>query len=1074
MITSKTILQETEARFYERGRLIQETDGVLELSAEPGADKYKIHIQAVVRGSNRQNYKVEIDIDEYGEMVDEAFCPCEAFASYYGLCKHCVAALLGYIAFRDNPAWQKNGKTRGMSLRRTDHDLKNVMAYYSMRDKAGYLLGRQRGQIELEPKASFAIRASKVEFRIGAQYKYVLKNLIEFAESMAFGALVEYGKKLKFLHYMEAFTDESKPLAEFIVREMERSAGGYYYSRNVREVILDCDNIDAFMNALGSRVFSAEVERYQAKEWRLEDGGAPFRAVLKKEGDGYLLHVDKLVFLEGNNYYYFFQSSGTISRVEIGAVWDIRDVLDMVNGGERDYFIALEDMPLFTRDMLPLLEKHGPVSSTGLALEQYLPPEADFAFYLDAPGKEEIVCKILAVYGEDRYNILEPMSLLEKRDHRKEFCVLGEVKGFFDRVAQEGSVLELGSDEEKLYRLLTEGIGRLQELGTVYLSDALKRIQIYRSPKVSMGVSVADGLLNLELLPEDLSLEELTEILARYDRKKKYYRLKDGGILHVDEGLELLADIRSDLNISDSMWKTGRVSVPQYRAWYLESSLREKDALAVDRSQDFKALIRNMKTVEESDFEIPGSMAAILREYQKTGYLWIRTLMQNGFCGILADDMGLGKTLQVITFLQAMWEEGSMGRVLIAAPASLVYNWLSELRKFAPSLPAAAAAGPLAERQSIIQELQEKEDFILVTSYDLLKRDGEAYQGITFRVHVIDEAQFIKNANTQAAAAVKNIRSTFRLALTGTPVENRLSELWSIFDFLMPGLLYSYHRFRKEMEIPIVSNGQEEVLRRLQRMIRPFVLRRMKKDVLRELPDKQEEKIYTRLEGEQRQLYEAHAQRLRLLLEKQTEEELASARIQILAELTKLRQLCCSPALLFEAYQGESAKLELCMQYIRNAVDSDHKVLLFSQFTSVLELVQDKLKEAGFSFYVLTGQTPKKRRMEMVEAFQRNEVPLFLISLKAGGTGLNLTAADIVIHFDPWWNVAVQNQATDRAHRIGQRNTVTVYKLIASDTIEDRIVTLQDKKQELADQLLSGDSTQTLRFSREELLELLS
>ena len=487
-------------------------------------------------------------------------------------------------------------------------------------------------------------------------------------------------------------------------------------------------------------------------------------------------------------------------------------------------------------------------------------------------------------------------------------------------------------------------------------------------------------------------------------------------------------------------------------------------------------MVRNMKTIEDSDYEVPEALNSIMRSYQKNGFLWLKTLRENGFGGILADDMGLGKTLQVISLLTAEQQEMQAGekelrRSLIVCPASLVYNWQKEITRFAPQLKTVIVAGSVPDRASIIRHSKEGE--ILITSYDLLKRDAEVYQKFVFAIQVIDEAQYIKNPSTQAAKGVKKITAAFKLALTGTPIENRLSELWSIFDYLMPGFLYGYQKFREQFELPIVRNGDEERLERLQKMIRPFILRRLKKEVLKDLPDKIEKNMAACMEQKQKELYHAHAQRLALMLQNQTEEEFADSRFQVLSELTRLRQLCCDPALVYENYEDGSAKLDLCIELIQSAVESGHKILLFSQFTSMIEILTARLQEESISCFVLQGSTKKERRAQMVEQFNRDDTSVFCISLKAGGTGLNLTGADIVIHYDPWWNVAVENQATDRAHRIGQKNVVTVYKLIAKGTIEEKIIKLQQMKEELAEEILSGDEIKTASFQREELLELL-
>ena len=429
--------------------------------------------------------------------------------------------------------------------------------------------------------------------------------------------------------------------------------------------------------------------------------------------------------------------------------------------------------------------------------------------------------------------------------------------------------------------------------------------------------------------------------------------------------------------------------------------------------------------------------------------------------------MGLGKTLQVISFLLTE----HTGCSLIVCPASLVYNWKHELERFAPSLKADMVTGNVQQRKEVLDRWKEVD--VLITSYDLLRRDITDYQELHFFCEVIDEAQYIKNHGTQAARAVKQVQTGFRLALTGTPIENRLSELWSIFDYLMPGYLYSYQRFRTELEQPIVQHKDEDAAKRLQRLIRPFVLRRLKKEVLQDLPDKLEENLYADMDGEQQELYDAHVRRMKLMLEEKSDEEIRTDKIEILAELTRLRQLCCDPALLYDNYKGGSAKTELVRGLIRNAVENGHKVLLFSQFTTMLERLYRILEEEKIASHMLTGATPKEKRIEMVESFAHDEVPVFCISLKAGGTGLNLTAADVVIHFDPWWNSAVQNQATDRAHRIGQKNVVNVYRILAKGTIEEKIVELQERKLQLSDRILGGESLQAQGLTREELLELL-
>lgn len=396
------------------------------------------------------------------------------------------------------------------------------------------------------------------------------------------------------------------------------------------------------------------------------------------------------------------------------------------------------------------------------------------------------------------------------------------------------------------------------------------------------------------------------------------------------------------------------------------------------------------------------------------------------------------------------------------------------MRKFTPDLRAAVITGTASSRAGQLREIREKQNQdILITSYDLLKRDIQEYSDFRFRFEIIDEAQYIKNHSTAASKSVKLIHADTRYALTGTPIENRLSELWSIFDYLMPGFLYDYSSFRDELEKPIMKQGEEAALERLRRMVAPFILRRCKKDVLTDLPEKIEETHFAGMDSRQRKLYDAQVVQMRNTIRSQDDSDFSRRKIEILAELMRLRQICCDPDLCFSNYRGGSCKTEMCMDLIRNLIDGGHKTLLFSQFTSMLEILQTKLDAAGIPYYLITGKTPKETRLKLVNQFNRDETPLFLISLKAGGTGLNLTGADSVIHYDPWWNTAAEDQATDRAHRIGQTNVVTVYKLVVKDTIEEKIIDLQNRKARLAEDILSGDAVSSSTLTREELLEIL-
>ncbi|MGN0907561.1 MAG: SNF2-related protein, partial [Bullifex sp.] len=558
-----------------------------------------------------------------------------------------------------------------------------------------------------------------------------------------------------------------------------------------------------------------------------------------------------------------------------------------------------------------------------------------------------------------------------------------------------------------------------------------------------------------------------------YRLKKRYHRLKDGEFVDLNsKDVESLSEMTSSLGLSDDDIENGGKHYSPFMSPYIDEVFTSNDDFQCEKDSAFRTMMKDFTCFRESEDEVPSELNAELRPYQKDGFRWLKTLHDCGFGGILADEMGLGKTVQVIAFIACLKEKGKGGPSLVVCPSSLVYNWEAEVRKFAPSLNVMVVSGIPSVRRMLLFGYREAD--VIITSYDSLKRDTGLYEGRRFHLCFLDEAQYIKNHDTEAAKSVKKIESDVRFALTGTPIENRLSELWSIFDFLMSGYLRTYDAFRTEFEIPVMKEKNREASVRLQKLVSPFILRRLKSDVLKDLPEKLEEVSLCELTGEQRKLYDARVHLIRKDIENSSDEEFSKNRLMILSELTRLRQLCCDPSLCYENFMEPSAKLEATMELIERAIDEGHRMLLFSQFTSMLSRIAAELDRRHIMYFTITGATAKEERVRLVDAFNRGNTPVFLISLKAGGTGLNLTGADVVIHYDPWWNGAVQDQATDRAHRIGQTKVVTVYSMIAKDTIEEKIKELQESKKDLADEILSGEHVSLSSLSRAELLDLLS
>jgi SNF2 family DNA or RNA helicase len=629
-------------------------------------------------------------------------------------------------------------------------------------------------------------------------------------------------------------------------------------------------------------------------------------------------------------------------------------------------------------------------------------------------------------------------------------------------------------NEDDIYEFLTSTIHELAAECELYYSDDFKKISIKSTGKFQAGLRVSNelNLLEMDLKYEEVPSEELKELFKSFRLKKKYYRLKDGSFINFDEeNIHEVWDILKSLNISGKDLNNNSIELSKNTALYLDKVFQEKNLL-VEKNEEFNTLVNRILNPYVTEYVLPEGIQATLRNYQITGYKWLRTLAENNLGGILADDMGLGKTLQAIVYMASIKQQSSNSRFLIVCPSSLIYNWQDEIDNFAPALTSVVITGNPKERQDMIES--DKPYDILITSYPLMRRDSRYYEVIDFHTVFIDEAQFIKNADSLNAKSVKLLHAGHKFALTGTPIENSLSELWSIFDFIMPEYLLSHTKFVNQYEKPIMKE-QEGTLEDLNRRITPFILRRMKKDVLHELPEKVETKMLTDMVEEQKKVYLSYMENIKNELQSDINEiGLEKSKMKILAALTRLRQICCHPGTFIENYQGGSGKLELLMEIITDAISNEHRILIFSQFTSMLSIIEKELKKLNITGFYLEGSTKIQDRNEYVKRFNQGEGDVFLISLKAGGTGLNLVGADTVIHYDPWWNPAVEEQATDRAYRIGQLNSVHVIKLITKGTIEEKIYKLQLKKKNLSNSVIHSKEVFINTLSKEELEDIFS
>ena len=575
------------------------------------------------------------------------------------------------------------------------------------------------------------------------------------------------------------------------------------------------------------------------------------------------------------------------------------------------------------------------------------------------------------------------------------------------------------------------------------------------TPNITLDISQSrNGYMSMKLNIEGVDSNEYRELFSSYKNNNRLYRMKNGAYLDLkDNDLEQAFKLIDILNIYNDF---DNMKIPNNKAIYLEKLIEDEDLSFVNGSKYVSNVIKKFDKVKSKNYEIPKDLNATLRDYQVSGFEFFKTLSDYQFGGILADEMGLGKTIQTIAFLLSNKDKKS----IVITPTALIYNWKNELEKFAPTLKVGLLHAAKSEREKILDNIDNYD--VILTTYTTYKNDIDKYKNINFDYCIIDEAQNIKNPDAIITKAIKNVNAKVRFALTGTPIENNLMELWSIFDFIMPGYLYNKSKFKS-----IFVNNDKNIIE-LKNLIKPFILRRTKKEVITELPDKIEQKIIIDLEKEHKRAYKGYVNLITRKIKENNQDN-----ITVFSYLTKLRQLCLSPELMVKNYQGKNSKLDVLINIINDS--SDEKILVFSQFTKVLEVIGKRLNEENISYSYLDGKTSSKDSVKLVEEFNTNNNKAFLISLKAGGTGLNLTSANIVVHFDPWWNPAVEDQASDRAHRIGQKNVVNVIKLIAKGTAEERVINLQETKKELIEDVINGnlDNSSTLKnLSKDDIIDL--
>ena len=1068
-------------------------------------DNFELH--ARVFGTEQYDTYVEVKNGE----VEEISCDCPDYYNTYGVCKHSLATVLEFNenGFQDIINPNKIQKQNNIASRNS----KKVNKYNSFHQIVKTLYNEEldeidsdidvelknKGTIKIEPQIIYDkfTREMKIEFKIGNKRMYKIKNLAEFYTRMINKEFYKYGDKLEFVHTQEVFEENSQKMLDFIMKYAEviaytnssANSNYRYYGKALNEssIIIGNTAIDELFETLENKtvLITREYEK-QSIKFVNQNPDLTFR--LEKVGnDEYRIIADfdifKIVILNGKKYKYvltdekLYRCNKEFENTTLRLLKVFREnYLTHIALGKDElgelFSVVLSKVKNAIKIDDELLEE----------IKEYEPEKLGVKVFLDYDKNNYLVADVRLCYGKNEFN---PLNEKEEKEFKYSRNLIEETKamnvfrktGFMFDVKNLKFILP---DEDKIYQFLTNDINYYMKKFEVLATDNFKSKEITKTKIENIGVRVENNLLEIDMKKLNIDLNQLEEILQKYRLKKKYYRLKDGSFLDLQESNEIdfIDKLISGTDIDYKELESGTIRLPVNRTLYLNQLLKEIKGTEIVKNKEYKNIINGLdKNLLEEDEKIPEEVEAILRPYQKIGFKWLKTLDRYKFGGILADDMGLGKTIQIISILlDYKRNEENPKTSIVVSPSSLSLNWKNEIEKFAPDLKIKVIRGTAAERKIEINQL-EKYDLI-ITSYDLLKRDVDLYKEkkYSFKYIIADEAQYLKNNNTKNAKAIKQLKSETKFALTGTPIENSLAELWSIFDFIMPGYLFSYREFKTKYELAIVRDEDKDVMGKLKMLIEPFVLRRTKKEVLTELPEKTITVLNNEMNEEQRNIYLSYL--LKAKQELQDEINIngyEKSQIKILAALTRLRQICCHPGLFIENYKDGSSKLEQCIEIIEDGINAGHKILLFSSYTSMFDIIEKELKERNIQYFKLTGSTKVDERIELVDEFNHNKnISVFLISLKAGGTGLNLIGADMVIHYDPWWNLSAENQATDRAYRIGQKNNVQVYKLITKDSIEEKIYELQQRKAELTDNMLNTQTTFINKLSKDDIMNLFS
>lgn len=1097
-ITERIIKLLCGSRSFDKGEAYFRAGKVTFTNYDAEASVY----EAIVRGTER--YEVTIEIDHNGDV--DAECSCPAFYSYNNYCKHIAAVLLhirhkqqdgrpttrsssfraepeeGVLAPRFTAASAASSRFAAVDSQLTNGILE-LFGNKKLRPGTGIALLEQRTPLDVEFICrlfpyGYRKHMFGIEIKVGPKRLYVVQKIRQFLERIDRGEAYEFSKHFTYEPQLHCFQRENLALLEQLIKVL-RNEQLYRESASAYSVHASHASGDRMLPIPPNSWEALQPLLTAAPSVRLEHGGRTFEGLQlsdepiplqftidESKNEGCQLNIqglDDLVILEA---YGVILTDGKLLKLlpeQCTRLSELRRLLD----ASRKHKVRIfpDQIEPFMEKVIPGLMKLGSVRIADAVSRRILQTQLKAKLYLDRV-KDRLLAGLEFQYGDIVINPLEASgqrrseSRILIRDGEQEARILALMEQSSFAKTEAGYFLD---DEEAEYDFLCHIVPELEKLLDIYATAAVKtRLFVGQAPpKIRVDVDERTDWLEFRFDMNGIPETEIRNVLQSLEEKRKYHRLPNGSLLPLETAeFQEIIRFMNEVGIRKADLKGTEMRLPAVRGLHLLDAGKQGNSIKLGKA--FRQLLENMRNPDNLDFPLPEDLSSVLRDYQKFGFQWLKTLAHYRFGGILADDMGLGKTLQSIAFLVSVLPEIREKHMpaLIICPASLVYNWRNELKKFAPQLQAVIADGSKTERNGVLKDMSQVD--VIITSYPLLRRDIELYAWHTFHTLFLDEAQTFKNHATQTAQAVKALAARHRFALTGTPVENTLEELWSIFDAVFPDLFPGRKAFN--------DLSREIIAKRA----RPFLLRRLKSDVLKELPEKIESLQASELLPDQKKLYVAYLAKLQQeTLKHLNDNDFQKNRIKILAGLTRLRQLCCHPALFVEGYTGSSAKFEQLLEIVEECRSAGKRMLVFSQFTEMLGLIGRELGYRGIPYFYLDGKTPTAERVELCDRFNKGERDLFLISLKAGGTGLNLTGADTVILYDLWWNPAVEQQAADRAHRIGQRNVVQVIRLVTEGTIEDKMYALQQRKKNLIEEVIQPGQEALSSLTEQDIREIL-